>query len=334
MMQAANGHRAVRIAGFGTFLPERRVRSEELDAAFGRERGWVARTSGVIERRYVRNETTEQMAAAAARCALLSARIAPEEIDLVIGASTSRRQTIPCTAVFVQRELGLPEGRSVCFDVDATCLSWLVALDVASSLVVAGRARTALVVTSETASCSLNPREPESASLFGDAAVAAIITPSNTESRIGHVRFETHSSGADLAELAGAGTRHHPNDPNTLPEMNMFHMQGKAIFKMARRVVPPFIARFMEEAGATRESFDKVVPHQASKMGLDAVTERWGFRPEQVVTNLATRGNCIAASIPLAMAEAVGEGRIHRGDRVLLIGTGAGLTLGAVDLWF
>lgn len=333
-MDNANVFRAVRIAGLGTFLPERRVSSEELDAAFGREPGWTARTTGVVERRYVRRETTEQMAACAGREALQSAGVAPEDVGMVIAAATSSRQAIPCTAVFVQRELGLPEGRSVCFDVDATCLSWLVALDIAASFVAAGRARAVLVVTSEIASCSLNPREPESAALFGDAAVAAVVTPSTTGSRIGHVLFETHSSGADLAEFVGAGTRHHPNDPETRPEMNMFRMQGRAIFKMARRVVPPFIERFMEGAGARRDTFDAVVPHQASKMGLDAVTERWGFRPEQVITNLATRGNCIAASIPLAFAEAVGAGRINRGDRVLLIGTGAGLTLGAMDLWF
>lgn len=326
--------RAVRIAGMGTFLPERRVSSEELDVVFGVRAGHTARATGVSERRYVRGETTDQMAASAGRRALETAEISPDVVDMVIAVATAPRQGIPCTAVFVQRELGLPEGRSVCFDVNATCLSWLVALDIAANFVAVGRARVVLVVASEIASCSLNMREPESAALFGDAAVAAVITPSTSESRIGHVLFETHSSGADLAVFTGAGSRHHPNDPATRPEMNMFQMQGRAIFKMAGRIVPPFIDRFMEESGARRETFDAVVPHQASKLGLSALTERFGFRDEQIISNLATRGNCIAASIPLALAEAVCAGRIERGDRVLLIGIGAGLTLGALDLLF
>jgi len=333
-MREANGSRAVRIAGFGTFLPERRVSSSEFDTRWGREDGWTVRTTGVVERRYVRSETTEQMAAAAGRLAMDAAGVTDADVDMVIAAAASPRQLIPCTAAFVHRELGLPEGRSVCFDVDATCLSWLVALDIAANFVVAGRARVVLIVTSETASGSLNPDEPESSALFGDAAVASILMPSTTASRISHVTFETHSSGADLAELTGGGTRHHPNDPETRPEMNMFRMQGPAIFKMAHRVMPPFLERFLQGAGASRDLFDAVVPHQASRIALSAVSGRWGFRPEQVITNLAMRGNCIAASIPLAFAEAVSSGRINRGDRLLLLGAGAGLTLGAMDLHF
>ena len=334
MSQPSFPARNVRIAGLGAFLPEQRISSAQLDAVFGVQPGWTARATGVSERRYVVSETTEQMAAWASQRALAAAGIDGRDIGMVIAAAASPRQLIPCTAVFVQRELGLPDGRSVCFDVDATCLSWLIALDVAAGYLTAGRANAVLIVASETASCSLNPAEPESAGLFGDAAVAAVVVPSDGASHIGHVLFETHASGADLAVFAGAGTRHHPNDPTTAPEMNMFHMQGRALFKMARRVLPPFIARFMSEAGTQCSAFDAVVPHQASKLGVEAVSGQFGFSRAQVVSNLAHRGNCIAASIPLALTEAVDAGRITRGNRVLLIGTGAGVTLGAIDLTF
>jgi 3-oxoacyl-[acyl-carrier-protein] synthase III len=320
------------LAGFGIYLPERRVPSGELDLLFGTRDGWVERATGVRERRWVRHETTEQMAACAARRALIAADVDPDDVGLVIAASASPRQLIPCTAVFVQRELGLRDGGSACFDVGATCLSWLVALDLAAQLVDAGRHRAILVVTSETASGSLNPREPESAGLFGDAAVAAVVTPSRGASAIGGARLETHSSGADLAEFTGAGTRHHPNDPTTRAEMNMFHMQGKALVKMARRIVPPFLDRYFADTGASRSDYGTVVPHQASRLGVEALTANFGFTPAQVVNNLATRGNCIAASIPLAFAEAVEAGRIARGDRVLVVGSGAGVTLGAMEL--
>ncbi len=335
-MSSATGRlRAVRIAGMGVFLPEQRVTSEELDVRFGVRPGWTSGATGVDERRYVQDETTEQMGAQAALSALKAAGLPHRDIDVVISAAASPRQLLPCTAVFMQRELGLPEGRSRCFDVDATCLSWLMALDIAANYIITGQAKAVLIITSETASCSLNIRDPKSAGLFGDAAVAAVITPQGeSESRIGHMLFETHSSGAEFAQFTGAGTRHHPNDPATRPEMNMFEMQGRKIFKMARHLAPPFIDRFMHEAGMSREEYDAVVPHQASKKGVEAISSAFGFRAEQVISNLAVRGNCVAASIPLALAEAVSAGRISRGDRVLLLGTGAGLTLGAMDLVF
>jgi 3-oxoacyl-[acyl-carrier-protein] synthase III len=333
-MPDAMAPRNVRIAGTGIFLPEHRVTSEELDDTLGKPRGWSARATGVTERRYARHETTEQMAAAAARRALADAGLAPEDLDLVIAASAAPRQQIPCTAVFVQRALGLPDAGSVCFDINATCLSWLVALDVASNFVASGRSRAALIVTSELASCFLNPQEPESAALFGDAAVATIVTASGagSASRIGHVRFETHSSGAELAEFVGGGTRHSPNHPDTRPEMNMFHMQGRALLKMAWRILPPFLDNFFREACTERSSYDVVVPHQASGPGVESLVDTFGFAAPQVVSNLATRGNCVAASIPLAFAEAIHSGRISRGDRVLLLGVGAGVTMGAMDL--
>jgi len=122
------------------------------------------------------------------------------------------------------------------------------------------------------------------------------------------------------------------NDPATSAEMNMFHMDGAAVFRRAARLIGPFLDQFFARAGWSRADLDAVIPHQASGHGVDLVRTRLGFRPEQVVANLAERGNCIAASIPLALAEAVAAGRIRRGQRLLLVGTGAGLTIGAIGL--
>lgn len=265
--------------------------------------------------------------------ALLEASRNPNDLDAIIGASTAPQQAIPCTAALVQRELGAPEGRSVCFDVNATCMSFVVALHQAALLVAAGVYRTVLVFSSEIGSRSLNPREPESLVLFGDAAAAAVLTRSEDGSRgVWHARFATHSSGADLTRILGGGTLHHPNDPATTPEMNMFHMRGLSVFKQAARLIGPFLDNVFAELGWQREEVDLVVPHQASGHAVDLLTNRLGFREEQVFVNLPVRGNCIAASIPLALAEAAHTGRIKRGDRVLLVGTGAGLTLGALAL--
>jgi 3-oxoacyl-[acyl-carrier-protein] synthase III len=326
----------VKIAGLGTYLPSRSVSSRELEEEFKLPAGWIERATGVRERRRAGRESMVEMAARAAREAVRAADVAPEQIDLIINASASRRQLIPCTAAFVQRELGLPEGKSLCFDVDATCLSFLVSLNVAAHFVAAGAHRCVLIVSSETTHKTLDPAEPESSVLMGDGAAAAVVTASapGEPACVWHSAFETHSSGAELTRCEGGGTLHHPNDPATTPAMNRFHMDGRAVYRMASRVLGPFLDAFFDRLGWDRTTVDAVVPHQASRPGVELLTRRFGFRPGQLVLNLETRGNCVAASLPLALAEAVQTGRIRRGQRLFLIGTGAGLTLGATALTF
>lgn len=326
----------VKIAGLGYALPARRVTSAELLAAWSVPPGLVEHAAGVYERRYATQETTAGLAADAARMALANAGLPVSQLDAIIGASTAPQQAIPCTAAFVQRELGAPDGGSLCFDVNATCLSFLVALQNAAHLVASGAYRTVLIFSSELGSRFLNPRQPQSAILFGDAAAAAVLTRAEEgeASAIHHTRFATHSSGADHTQVVGGGTRHSPNDPATTPDMNLFAMNGSAVFRQAARLLPPFLDCFFPECGWTREQVDCLVPHQASRHGLELLTERLGFQRQQLFINLPERGNCIAASIPLALAEAVGVGRIRRGDRVLLLGTGAGLTIGAIALTY
>ncbi len=326
----------VKIAGLGTYLPARTVSSRELEDELKLPAGWIERATGVRERRRAAGETSVEMAARAAHQAVRAAGVAADQIDLVLSASTSRRQLIPCTAAFIQREMGLPEGKSLCFDVDATCLSFLVALQIAAQFVAAGAYRCVLIVSSETTRQTLDPSEPESSVLMGDGAAAVVVvaTPPGEASAVWHSAFATHSSGAELTRCEGGGTLHHPNDPATTPQMNCFHMDGPAVYRMATRVLGPFLDDFFDRLGWDRTAVDAVVPHQASRPGVELLTRRFGFRPEQLVLNLETRGNCVAASVPLALAEAVQAGRICRGQRVFLIGTGAGLTLGATALTF
>lgn len=326
----------VKIAGLGWYLPERRVSSAELEQQLDLPAGWVERTTGVSERRYATHETSVSMAAAAARMALARAALTAADLDAIICASTAPQQAIPCTAALLQRELSAPDGGSACFDVNATCLSFLVALQIAAHLVTGGLYRRVLIVSSELASRSLNPQEWESAVLFGDSAAAAVVTPAAAAeaSAIWHSQVITYSSGADLTSLVGGGTLHHPNDPLTTPVMNTFHMDGPAVFKKATRLLGPFLENFFAQLGWTRSQVNLVVPHQASRHGVELLTARLGFQPEQVFLNLPTRGNCISASIPLALSEAYDAGRLRRDDRVVLVGSGAGLTFGALALTF
>lgn len=326
----------VKIAGSGWYLPEQRVTNEDLEARLNIPAQWIAQVTGVSERRYITHETTLSMAGEASRMALANAGLEVDALDALICAATAPHQAIPCTAALLQRELHAPEGKSACFDVNATCLSFLVALQMAAHLVAADVYKTVLICSSEIASCSLNPDEKESAVLFGDAAAAVVITRSaeGEASAIWHAHFETYSSGADLTELLGGGTNRHPNQPATTPEMNMFHMRGPAIFRQAAVLMGPFLERFFARIDWQREELDVIIPHQASRHAIEQLSRRLGFSSEQLVMNLAMRGNCISASIPLAFAESVAGGRVQRGQRILLVGTGAGLTLGALALTY
>jgi len=324
----------IKIAGLGAYLPSRVVTNKELEFQLGITPGWIARVTGVCERRYATDETTVGMAVIAAKRALDQARLTPKHLDAIVGASTGAQQIIPCTAALVQKELGAPEGRSVCFDVNATCLSFAMALQNVAYLIAAGVYNTVLVFSSEIGRHSRNPNEPESAVLFGDAAAAAIITRATTgdTSVILHTRFSTYSSAAHLTQLLGGGTLHHPNDPATTREMNMFSMNGPGVFKQAARISKQFVNDILAAVGWTIEDVDVVIPHQASRHAVDLLSKQIGFPAKHIFTNLATRGNCIAASIPLAMAEAANAGVLHHGQRLLLIGTGAGLTIGGIAM--
>lgn len=325
----------VRIAGIGSFLPARVVANDELEAALGLDAGWIEERTGVRERRRCTDESAAFMAAAAARQALDMAGLTPDDLTAIIGASSTPQQAIPCTAVFVQRELGAPEGRAACFDVNATCLSFLAAFDVAARLVASGAHQHVLVFSSESSAHSLNPREPESAVLFGDAAAAVVVSHAHDSGSALHVtRLRTWHSGAELSQIAGGGTLHHPNDPQTTTAHNLFAMRGPQLFRKAAPLLLPFVDDVCAAADWAREDIAAVVPHQASRHGIELGWKMLGFREEQIVVNLTTRGNCIAASMPLALAEAIAEGRVRRGDRVLLFGLAAGLSLGGAAMTY
>lgn len=326
---------AARISGIGSYLPARVVMNDELEAQLGLAPGWIFDRTGVRERRRAEGESASGMAASAAREALAMAGLTPADLTAIIGASSTPQQAIPCTAVFVQREIGAPEGVASCFDVNATCLSFLAAFDVAARLVAAGAHRHVLVFSSENVSHSMNPHEPESAVLFGDAAVAVIVSHAgDTSSALHCTRLQTWHSGAELSQISGGGTLHHPNDPSTTTAHNLFAMRGPQLFRKAAPLLLPFMDALCTDAGWQRGEIAAVVPHQASRHGIELGWKLLGFREAQIVQNLAVRGNCIAASMPLALAEAIASGRIRRGDRVLLFGLAAGLSLGGAAITY
>jgi 3-oxoacyl-[acyl-carrier-protein] synthase-3 len=315
----------VRIVSTGFWAPPRTETAAALAPRLGVSEEWIIQHTGVARRR-IAEVPMEVMAAEAARQAIGDG----PPPDLVINASLTPRQLIPDSSVFIQRELGLEGIPS--FSIHATCLSFLVALHNASALIGAGAYERILIVSSEVGSLSRNFAEPESAALIGDGAAAAVVEHAgDSSSALLAYEMGTWPSGAELTELRGGGIRKHPNLPDWTAEDNLFHMNGPGVYKMARRRVALVLSRVLERAGLSRDDIDLVVPHQASGPALAAIT-RYGFSPERVVNIIAEYGNCIAASTPMALHAAASSGRLRRGDRVLLLGTGAGLSVGAVVL--
>jgi 3-oxoacyl-[acyl-carrier-protein] synthase-3 len=318
----------VKIASTAIYAPPRVETAAELASKIGRSEEWIVTSTGVRERR-ISEEPIEALASRAARAALQGG--APP--DLIVNASTTARQLIPDTSVFIQEQLGLEGIPS--FSVHATCLSFLVALHNAAALVAVGAYRRVLIVSAECASLARNLAEPESAALLGDGAAAAVLepTPQGESSELLGFMMTTWPKGAALTELRGLGQRCHPADARTRFEDNLFSMDGPGVFRMARRRVVSLVQQLLSANGLQPSEVDLVVPHQASGPGLDLVP-RMGFPAERVVNVIARYGNCVAASIPMALAQADEEGRLRRGDRVLLLGTGAGLSVaGALLRW-
>jgi 3-oxoacyl-[acyl-carrier-protein] synthase-3 len=327
--------RNVRIAGIGRYLPKNLVTANEIEDRLGVESGWVEAKSGVSERYFITDETTSQMGAIAAQEALAHAGIHLEEIDCIISACAAVEQIIPCTAALIYKKLDPKHSGIPCFDMNSTCLSFVTAMDHISYAIDAGRYRNVLIVSAEISSTGLNWNHKESGSLFGDAAVAVVLsrTPQGESSAIITSHMETYTQGAHLAEIRGLGVKNHPRtyDGEINMEDFLFTMDGQAIFKMSARLLPGFIKRlFCPVDHLELRDMKLVIPHQASMMALRIMQKRLNLTEEQFLIIVNKYGNNIAASIPMGLYDAIHEGRIQRDDHVLLLGTSAGLSLGGL----
>jgi 3-oxoacyl-[acyl-carrier-protein] synthase-3 len=323
----------LKLVGIGRYLPSRIVPSSEVEARCGLPAGWVERNNGVRERRWVGEERNADMGAAAAREALADAGLGAGDIDLIINASGTSEQYIPDTGPLMQRALGWGQSAIPALTLHATCLSFVAAIDFAASLIATGRYTTILIITAEIASLGLNFAETESATLLGDAAAAVVVTrtPPGESSALLAVHMETYSDGADYTQLLGGGSRYHPNAAHTRPEHNLFHMEGSRVARFGIKYSAPFLEKLRPGLSTSLAGVDWVTPHQASLLMLRTLT-KLGWPEERIVSTLATLGNCIAASIPVTLYEAIHSGKLQRGQEVLLVGTGAGLSLGGAIL--
>lgn len=324
----------MKILGMGEHVPGKRVGSDQLDRFWNKPAGWTLRHSG-IEHRYfaASGETSSAMAASASRQALAAAGTEAAELDCIISACSVMEQPIPCMAALIQRALGLGDSGIPAFDVNATCLSFLTALDLASTLIAAGRYRRVLVVSSEMASAGLPWDEPATAMLFGDGAVAAVLAPSDGDAALLAAHFETYAEGAEHCQVRAGGTRIRVgDDPELFRQASVFRMNGRATYRAAAQRMPPFLERLLERAGTGVDGLAAIVPHQASDKALRHLQTLLELPPAKLVTVLRNRGNQMAASVGVALHTAWSSGQVGRGDTVALVGSGAGLAFGGVVL--
>jgi 3-oxoacyl-[acyl-carrier-protein] synthase-3 len=323
------GSRAVRILGTGSSLPATAVTSAELDGRLGLARGTVEKRTGVRVRYFETRGNAAALGAAAAQRALAAAGLALSDVDCLVAASGTPDQAMPSNAALILAEL---EGARAmpAFDIGASCLGFLVALDTVACLIETKRYRRVLIVASDIASCGLDWSTLEASGIFGDGAAAAVVGAADgSGSSLLASAFTTFSEGAHLCEIAGGGSRHHPGriEGPFLP-LSLFRMDGKAVFRLAAEKLPRFLDELLAAAGVGLDDLAVVVPHQASRHALRFLGRQLGAAGSRIVDVFAEQGNQVAASMPSALDAAVRGGQLRRGDKALLIGTGAGLGLG------
>ena len=309
-----------KISGTGLYTPPEIETSADISSRIGKSEQWIIEKSGVLERR-ISAIDVDEMGALSGKKALNN-----QQPDLIINASGVPKQTIPDTSAFYQKAMGFEGIPS--FSIHSTCLSFLTALHTAGSFIQSKVYNKILIISADRGTRGRNFNEPESASLLGDGAAAVLVEPSSgsEESELLYFNMKTWPSGAHLTEVRGGGTNKHPQDEDTTTADNLFTMDGPAIYKIARKQVYKMMIQTLKATGLEKEAIDWVVPHQASGKAIDAYVSSGGFKKEKVVNILPQYGNCVAASVPMALTIAIQDGRIKRGDLVLLIGTGAGLS--------
>ena len=324
----------VYLAGVGRCSPDRVLRNHEF-AAMGLETNdeWIVQRTGIRERRIAGpNENNRTMSAAASRIAMERAGVHPGEIDLIVLGTASPDHLLPATAVELQAELGA--SRAAAFDVSAACSSWLYGLIVAEGLMMSGNADTALVVGTEKLSAIVDWKDRSTAVLFGDGAGAAVLKRSRQGKGILSTFFRSDGTLAQLLHRPTGGAAK-PFDPASPDDPTRFiQMEGREVFKHAVRSMSEACDSALDGAKMTGADIDLLIPHQANVRIIEATAKHAGISMDKVYVNVDRFGNTSSASVPMALEEAMAQGRVTEGSTVLLVAFGAGFTWASLVIRF
>lgn len=315
-----------KMIGFGLYTPKNLVENERLQEFLETSDEWIRTRTG-IERRYISlDENTSDLAVEASKKALSQARLSAEDIDLIIVATVTPDNFTPSTACIVQDKLGAKNAWA--FDINAACTGFIYALKLGKSLIRSGEAKNALIIGAETLSKALNWEDRGSCVLFGDGAGATVLTSTEEDCGIKCVNVKSDGSKGDSLVIQGLPLNSPFKDRKEVSE-NYINMNGREIFKFATKVMEESIVDILEKENIKIEEIDAIIPHQANLRIIDYVGKRLGIPREKFVTNLQNYGNTSGASIPIALCEAIEDGKVKRGDNIIMVGFGGGLTWGA-----
>ncbi|MFA5257311.1 MAG: beta-ketoacyl-ACP synthase III [Opitutales bacterium] len=314
------------IKGIGSYAPEKVLTNDELSHMVDTSDEWIRARTGIRERHIARpDEATSDLGTEAAKAALANAGMRPDEIDLIIVATITPDMPFPSTACFVQTKLGLKNVPA--FDITAACSGFLYALDVAAGMLRGGAYRNILVIGAEKLSSVTNWDDRTTCVLFGDGAGAVVLGISDTPGE-GILDSLLGADGQDFAILhIPAGGSAKPTSMQTVQDGGHFiHMQGNQVFKIAVRAMEQSATTILERQGLTADQITWVIPHQANNRIIEAISQRLGIGMDRFWVNLDSFGNTSSASIPIALDEAYRAGSIKKGDNLLFVSFGAGLT--------
>ncbi len=316
------------VLGCGSYLPARILSNDELARSVATTDDWIVQRTGIRERHIAAaGELTSDLALHAARAALANAHVEADSIDLIVLGTSTPDQTFPATAVTVQAGLGITKGAA--FDLQAVCSGFVYALSIADSMLRTGSAKRALVIGAETFSRILDWNDRTTCVLFGDGAGALVLEAQEqpgTSADRGILTTHLRSDGRHRAKLYVDG------GPSSTQTVGHLRMEGREVFKHAVAMITDVIYDAFKATGTSAADIDWFVPHQANKRIIDGSAHKLGISPEKVVMTVDRHGNTSAASIPLALADAVADRRIKRGNLILLEAMGGGFTWGSVLL--
>jgi 3-oxoacyl-[acyl-carrier-protein] synthase-3 len=316
------------ILGLGTYVPPRVITNEELARLVDTTDEWITTRTG-IKRRHIAgpNEATSDLALIAAQQALDAAGVRAQDLDLVLVGTATPDMFFPATACLLQDRLGAAQAGA--FDLLAACSSFVYGLISASSLIASGAIRTALVVGAETLSRLIDWEDRRTCVLIGDGAGAAVVGLATGDRGMYGGMVGADGSAGEVLKVPAGGSRMPMTVEAIERKMHRAYMDGQAVFKLAVRTIPGLIRKTVAQAGWTMDQVDLIVPHQANLRIIEAMASQLDLPMEKFVVNIEEYGNTSAASVPLALSEAVQGGRIHDGDRIVLAAFGGGFTYAA-----
>lgn len=323
-----NTLRSCGIVGLGTYLPDQIVTNADLEKIVDTTDEWIKTRTGISERRKASPEdASSDFATKAALKALQDAQIKPEELDLIIVTTVTPDMAFPSTACIVQNNIGATNAAG--FDLSAACSGFIYGLATAQQFVATGTYDTVLVIAVEILTKITNWNDRNTCVLFGDGSGAAIVRP--VEEGFGFKSFELgcDGSGGELLKLPAGGSRKPASLETVQNNEHTLYMSGNEVFKFAVKIMGDAAITALEKAGYAKEDVDFLVPHQANIRIIDSAVKRLGISNDKVAVNVDRFGNMSSASIPVALEEAVRIGQIKKGDLVVLVGFGGGLTWGA-----